>query len=54
MTGNYIIDGDTGMDCRSPKHMGCSNCEPEECKYCGEEPCGCQETFCEPLDLGDK
>jgi len=22
-TGNHIIDGDDGRDCRSPKHMGC-------------------------------
>ena len=28
-TGNHIIDGDDGRDCRSPKHKGCKNCELE-------------------------
>ena len=29
-TGNHIIDGDDGRDCRSPKHMGCDKCNDPE------------------------
>ena len=43
-TGNYLIDGDNGSDCRSPLHRGCKLCnpkkeiiEPRYCRYCNEE-----------------
>lgn len=34
MTGNYMIDGDSGSSCFSPNHHGCSLCEAEEERFC--------------------
>ena len=53
-TGNYLIDGDNGSDCRSPLHSGGELCnpkkeikEPRYCTYCNEELTEEEDEVCE-------
>ena len=53
-TGNYLIDGDNGSDCRSPLHSGCELCnpkkeikEPRYCIYCNNELTEEEDEVCE-------